>query len=68
MTTVIAGLPDQADRDRARGALDQTIFLTAGAGAGKTRVLVERICGLVTNAGDRVGMDSISAVTFTEKD
>ncbi len=60
-------LPDQADRDRAVGALEETVFVTAGAGAGKTRVLVDRICGLVTDPTQPVPMHAIAAVTFTEK-
>ena len=65
MTTLT--LPDQQARDRARTAFDDTVFVTAGAGAGKTRVLVDRICGLVTQGPDPVPMRSVAAVTFTEK-
>ena len=65
MTTLT--LPDQQARDRARRAFDETVFVTAGAGAGKTRVLVDRICGLVTQGPDPVPMRSVAAVTFTEK-
>ena len=63
MTTLL----DQPDRDRARHALDETIFVTAGAGAGKTKVLVDRICSLVTDAANPVPMRAVAAVTFTEK-
>ena len=63
MTTLL----DQPDRDRARHALDETIFVTAGAGAGKTKVLVDRICSLVTDSANPVPMRAVAAVTFTEK-
>ena len=63
MTTLL----DQPDRDRARHALDETIFVTAGAGAGKTKVLVDRICSLVTDPANPVPMRAVAAVTFTEK-
>ena len=60
-------LPDRDARLRARDALDETVFVTAGAGAGKTRVLVDRICALVTTGREPVPMRSVAAVTFTEK-
>ena len=47
--------------DRRDGAL----FVTAGAGGGKTRVLVERFVAAAT--GDDVPVDRILAITFTEK-
>ena len=45
--------------------LDETMFVEAGAGSGKTKSLVDRIVALVTVAG--VPMREIVAVTFTEK-
>ena len=44
-------------------------FITAGAGAGKTKSIVDRIVGLVTHPDDknRVRMSEIVAVTFTNK-
>ncbi len=57
--------PDQAARDRIHHQLDQTLFVQAGAGSGKTRALVERIVSLV--AGGTAGLDGIAAITFTEK-
>ncbi len=41
------------------------VFTEAGAGTGKTRVLVERYCEAVTEDG--VGPDAILAFTFTER-
>ena len=40
--------PDGAARDRIATALDETLFVEAGAGSGKTRALVDRIVSLVT--------------------
>ena len=41
----------------------QNILVSASAGAGKTRVLVERLIKRCLE--DRVGMDEVLAVTFT---
>jgi ATP-dependent exoDNAse (exonuclease V) beta subunit len=57
--------PDQAERDRIADELDQTLFVEAGAGSGKTSALVTRIVELVTTAG--IELRSIAAITFTEK-
>jgi ATP-dependent helicase/nuclease subunit A len=55
---------DQPVRDRIRRELDTTLFVEAGAGSGKTSVLVDRIAALVL---DGVPTSRIAAVTFTEK-
>ncbi|MGH9235986.1 MAG: UvrD-helicase domain-containing protein, partial [Acidimicrobiales bacterium] len=57
--------PDQAARDRIHHRLDETLFVQAGAGSGKTRALVERIVSLVTTG--TAGLDALAAITFTEK-
>ena len=57
-------LSDQAARDRIAGALDETLFVEAGAGSGKTKSLVDRVVALV-DAG--IQMRSIATITFTEK-
>src|SRR3954447_4166473 len=44
---------------------DGSLFLHAGAGSGKTRVLVERFVRAVVEDG--VGVERILAITFTEK-
>jgi ATP-dependent exoDNAse (exonuclease V) beta subunit len=44
---------------------DRDVFCEAGAGSGKTRVLVGRYCGALLEDG--VGMDRVLAFTFTER-
>ncbi|HKY68651.1 MAG TPA: UvrD-helicase domain-containing protein, partial [Acidimicrobiales bacterium] len=56
---------DQAERDRIVTALDQTLFVQAAAGSGKTRALVDRIVHLVVTGAS--GLDGLAAITFTEK-
>ncbi len=55
---------DGAARDQIRGLLDETLFVEASAGTGKTAALVDRYLALVL-AGRPV--DRIVAITFTEK-
>jgi len=55
---------DQAQRERIASALDETLFVQAGAGTGKTKALVSRIVTLITSG--RASVDSIAAITFTE--
>ncbi|HEX6568247.1 MAG TPA: UvrD-helicase domain-containing protein [Acidimicrobiales bacterium] len=57
--------PDQADRDRIVERLDETLFVQAGAGSGKTRALVDRMVRLVTTG--TAGLDAVAAITFTDK-
>ncbi|MPZ87546.1 MAG: AAA family ATPase [Nitriliruptorales bacterium] len=59
-----AALRDRHARDRIATALDETLFVEASAGSGKTRSLVERVVALVA-AGTE--MRHIAAITFTEK-
>ena len=58
----------QAQDDEARRiistALDDTLFVEAGAGTGKTRALVDRVVALVL-AGRKI--ERVVAITFTEK-
>jgi len=56
--------PDEAERERIRSDLGTTLFVEAGAGAGKTSSLVARIVNLVISG---VPITSIAAITFTEK-
>jgi ATP-dependent exoDNAse (exonuclease V) beta subunit len=55
---------DQSVRDRVTGDLSTTFLLEAGAGTGKTRVLVDRYVACVLAAGD---VRAVAAITFTEK-
>lgn len=63
MTTKLPA--DQASRERLLRELETSFFLQAGAGAGKTRILVERVVELVRL--DRAELRRIVAITFTEK-
>lgn len=56
---------DAAARERIRERTDQTLFVDAGAGSGKTSALVARILTLVLRDG--VSIERIAAVTFTER-
>ncbi len=56
---------DQATRDLITvDGLDQTLFVEAGAGSGKTSALVNRIVNLVVVRGVR--LSDVAAITFTE--
>ncbi len=58
-------LPVDADaRQRIAGVLDDTLFVEAGAGTGKTACFVERVVALVTEGG--IDLANIAAITFTE--
>jgi ATP-dependent exoDNAse (exonuclease V) beta subunit len=61
---VTVRLSDQAARDRIAGALDETLFVEAGAGSGKTKSLVDRVVALV---GAGIQMRAIATITFTER-
>ncbi len=56
--------PDHLARERIRTDIGTTLFVEAGAGAGKTTALVGRILTLVD---DGVPINAIAAITFTEK-
>ncbi len=58
-------LIDQPARTRIEQRLDETLFVEAGAGTGKTHELVQRIINLILS-GD-VQASKIAAITFTEK-
>ena len=45
--------------------LDDRVFVTAGAGSGKTRVIVEKVCHVVRQGAARP--DEIAVITFTNK-
>ena len=56
---------DQAARDRIAAALDDNLFVQAGAGTGKTTSLIDRMVALVVDDG--VTIEGIAAITFTER-
>jgi ATP-dependent helicase/nuclease subunit A len=55
---------DQAVRHAAVSQLDDTLFLEASAGTGKTTLLVDRVVALITSG--RARMEQVAAITFTE--
>ncbi|WP_420450522.1 UvrD-helicase domain-containing protein [Ilumatobacter sp.] len=57
-------VPDRGVRRRIADDLATTLFVEAGAGAGKTTALVERVVNLVESGID---ITRIAAITFTEK-
>ncbi len=57
--------PPTPEQRRAIEARDRDVLLEAGAGTGKTKVLVERFCAAAEEA--ETGVDSILAFTFTER-
>ena len=57
-------LPDAEHRALITSALDQTLFVEAGAGTGKTTALVGRIVALIRSG---VPIERLAAITFTEK-
>lgn len=58
-------LRDQQARDKIAEALDQNLMVLAGAGAGKTHALVQRMANAVQTGV--VAVDQLSAITFTRK-
>lgn len=54
--------PAQAAAIQARGG---GLLVSAAAGSGKTRVLVERVAGLITDPDHPVDADSLLIMTFT---
>ncbi len=62
--------PDQLERDRALAAVDDTVLIDAGAGTGKTTLLVERMLTLLAPPDDRtraIPLQRMAAVTFTRR-
>ena len=59
---------DQDVRERVTGDLGTTFLLEAGAGTGKTRVLVDRYVKCVLDGKSGTGdVRTVAAITFTEK-
>ena len=55
---------DQAARDAAKQQLKRSLFLEAGAGTGKTTVLLDRVTEILKT---EISLDRIAVITFTEK-
>jgi len=55
---------DQPARDRARTGLSESSLLEAGAGTGKTTVLLDRVAEILKT---EVPLEKIAVITFTEK-
>ena len=55
---------DQSERDDIARLLDDTLFVEAGAGTGKTSALVSRIVGLIESK--KCSIDQIAAITFAD--
>lgn len=60
-----AVLPDAGARQAIRSELDRTFLVEAGAGSGKTTMLVERMLALLLSGTGLPG--NVAAVTFTRK-
>ena len=55
---------DEDARKRIRESLDETLFVEAGAGTGKTTSLVDRVMNLA--ASGRTTLDKVAVITFTD--
>ncbi len=60
-------MPDSEVRRLAVTALDANVVVTAGAGTGKTSLLVDRILHLLTRRDRRLSLTNVVALTFTKK-
>ncbi len=58
---------DRLDRERAIRTMDANLVVTAGAGTGKTTLLVERLVALVVREPDPITVTDLVALTFTNK-
>ena len=58
---------DELERRQATTTFDRNVVVTAGAGTGKTTLLVERCVNLLMRPSDPVRMTELVALTFTNK-
>lgn len=65
--TVPSDLCDTPDRERAATTFDRNVVVTAGAGTGKTTLLVDRLVHLLMRDSDLLKITEIVALTFTNK-
>ena len=61
----MTALPDRAARAAATTVFDRNVVVLAGAGTGKTSLLVERVLNLI--GSDSCDLERLAAITFTEK-
>jgi ATP-dependent helicase/nuclease subunit A len=60
-------LADTSERQRAAGTFDHNLVVTAGAGTGKTTLLVDRLVHLLLRNPEPLKITEIVALTFTNK-
>src|SRR5688572_10945716 len=60
-------LPDANERELAATTFDRNVVVTAGAGTGKTTLLVDRLVHLLMREPDPLPITHIVALTFTNK-
>jgi ATP-dependent helicase/nuclease subunit A len=65
--TELAALADSQDRFRAETTWDHNVVVMAGAGTGKTTILVNRILNLLMREPNPLVITEIVALTFTNK-
>ena len=66
-TALTVSFPDQAVRERAATAADCNLVVNAGAGTGKTTLLVDRFLHLLFRNDRALPLSQIVALTFTNK-
>ncbi len=60
-------MPDWTpEQEKVIDSRDSSVLVSAGAGSGKTAVLVERIISLIMDDRTGVDVDSLVVVTFTK--
>jgi len=60
-------IPDKAERRLAETTFDRNVVVVAGAGTGKTTLLVNRLVHLLMREPHPVGITKLVALTFTNK-
>src|SRR5215831_5992060 len=66
-SAITADLADTPARQRAVGTFDRNLVVTAGAGTGKTTLLVDRLLQLLLRDPEPLKITDIVALTFTNK-
>ncbi|MEE8074538.1 MAG: UvrD-helicase domain-containing protein, partial [Candidatus Binatia bacterium] len=63
----LAQLDDRPERELAATTFDRNVVVTAGAGTGKTTLLVDRLLHLLMRNPEPLKITEIAALTFTNK-